>query len=283
MINNIQSLRFFAAMAVFMVHVAPRYKSMTPSMEVFDYFTLFGQSGVDIFFVISGYIMWHSTRKLHGCMDSTFFAMNRLARIFTGYWPFFILYFVYLFYLNIDALVDVDVLKSFLLIPQSRNKNLIGVTWTLFFELYFYLFMAFLVLTTREKALRILVFVGLFFLFLNIYKYLTMSNAELANFSYFQFLTSPYIVEFIAGCFAWELIKRETFSSYRSFVILGLLLILFGAWFNYEIMDRTIFHGYHRLYRVAIFGTAAFFLVYGLVGIEKQGHTLKHKLWINLY
>lgn len=284
MIHNIQALRFFAAMGVFMAHIAPSYSNMTASMGFFNYFTFFGQAGVDIFFAISGYIMWHSTRKLHGKTDSSFFLMNRFARIFTGYWPFFLLSFIFLYLIKPESLVEVDMLKSFLLIPQSMNKNLMIVTWTLFFELYFYIFMAVLILTSRKTALHLLWVVAFVFLIVNIYKSQTLSNTGLANFSYLQFFTSPYILEFLAGCFAWELIQRKILSPRLSIiaVILGITLITFGFWFNFHIMNGTIFYGYHNLYRISIFGTAAFLLVYGLVGIEKQGHIIRNKLWINL-
>ena len=72
-INNIQVLRFFAALSVMMVH-----------LPLFG----FGVWGVDFFFVISGFIMMYITD-----LSSKFFFLKRLARIIPLYWILTILVF----------------------------------------------------------------------------------------------------------------------------------------------------------------------------------------------
>lgn len=75
-IGNIQSLRAIAAILVVFVH-----------LEVFLHhldLKPFGHCGVDIFFVISGFIMVQTTRR--GGHSPARFMANRIARVVPLYW-----------------------------------------------------------------------------------------------------------------------------------------------------------------------------------------------------
>ena len=65
-IESIQVFRFFAAFSVMLVH-----------MPIFE----FGHWGVDIFFVISGFIMMYITEK-----NNNYFLIKRFIRIIPLYW-----------------------------------------------------------------------------------------------------------------------------------------------------------------------------------------------------
>jgi exopolysaccharide production protein ExoZ len=69
-INNIQVLRAFAALVVAITHTGYHFPSMHP----------FGSFGVDVFFVISGYVM---ARICDG--DTHFFFRRRVLRIVPPY------------------------------------------------------------------------------------------------------------------------------------------------------------------------------------------------------
>jgi peptidoglycan/LPS O-acetylase OafA/YrhL len=67
MFVNVQMLRFVAAMLVVFYHTAARIpESSTLSHQVFGLVETLGFAGVDIFFVISGYIMVYTTRGRAG-------------------------------------------------------------------------------------------------------------------------------------------------------------------------------------------------------------------------
>ncbi len=50
-----------------------------------------GFTGVDVFFVSSGYVMWLVSARDRGGRDAVAFCARRFSRIYTGYWPAFAL------------------------------------------------------------------------------------------------------------------------------------------------------------------------------------------------
>jgi peptidoglycan/LPS O-acetylase OafA/YrhL len=132
MIYGIQLLRFIAAALVVLTH----------SMGEFPQLTAYGWFGVDIFFVISGFIMSHITQN----QKDAFFA-KRLIRIVPQYWLFTVL-------LSVIALLAPNLLRSarfdplhilcsLFFIPHWTESTgfspIVKLGWTLNFEMLFYL------------------------------------------------------------------------------------------------------------------------------------------------
>ena len=82
MIISIQFLRFIAAFLVFIHHIY-----VIQGVE-----TSLGYRGVDLFFVVSGFVIYIVTEK-----ENKNFFLNRLIRIVPMYWSFTIL-LIFLFY-----------------------------------------------------------------------------------------------------------------------------------------------------------------------------------------
>jgi exopolysaccharide production protein ExoZ len=131
-INNIQALRAYAAVAVVLWHTG----------FIFPHMLQMGKFGVDIFFVISGYIM---ARICEG--DTRFFLRRRLIRIVPPYWAMTLLLFCFSlffprFLLSTSANPS-DLLRSLLFIPYYREDGLIRpllyIGWSLNYEILFYL------------------------------------------------------------------------------------------------------------------------------------------------
>ena len=81
MLYNIQFLRFVAAMLVVVYHAAARMPANDSMFQIlFGGGESLGFAGVDIFFVISGFIMAQTSANHSGANDSFDFARRRLAR-----------------------------------------------------------------------------------------------------------------------------------------------------------------------------------------------------------
>ena len=115
-----------------------------------------GFAGVDVFFVISGFIMYHTTVKANGPGASLDFLKRRAARIYSGYWPFFILAAIVFAWARPAHFEASNLLTSFLLWPAPLHEVLLDVSWTLSYEMYFYgLFTAMILLPLREVPDRL--------------------------------------------------------------------------------------------------------------------------------
>jgi len=277
MLYNIQFLRFVAAMLVVLYHAAARLPANDSVFQgIFSMGEAVGFAGVDIFFVISGFIMAHTTTNQAGAINGVDFARRRLARIFSGYWPFFILAVIIFSNFRPAHFADANLLKSFFLWPQSLNLILLEITWTLSFELYFYLLFSLLILlfSTQNRYLIVLL-ASISLLGLNLYHHFVTHSFSPENIYsiplWSQFLTSPFLLEFFAGVLvAWWLAKKPTGPA-LSWFFTGSLLFLAGGWINETFYSGLIEQGYHVVPRVFVYGLPASMILIGLVRMEARG------------
>ena len=277
MLYNIQFLRFVAAMLVVLYHCAGRIPANDSVFQaIFSTGVSLGFAGVDIFFVISGFIMAHTSSNQTGLTDSFDFARRRLARIFSGYWPFFVLAIVIFGYFRPEHFADSNLLKSFFLWPQSLNLVLLEITWTLSFELYFYLLFSLLILLfSPRNRYRIVLLAFLSLLVFNLYRHFVAHSFSADNIYYLtfwsQFLTSPFLLEFFAGALvAWWLARKPDGPALIWFIA-GTVLFLAGGWVNEWVYSGLIEQGYHVVPRVFVYGFPACMILAGLVRMEKMG------------
>lgn len=213
-INGIQILR---AVAVFLVTWLHAGQALGPWRVVeLPHFMAFG---IDIFFVISGFIMATiliRSRDTPGVGTSWRFLRRRLIRIFPIYWIFAGLEYARLAR-NFGPLLSSH-LPSFLLLPglYPHFPLLLGVSWTLVFEMFFYYALASITLFTVKRApeASILILGGAVLLGVLIHAHNPLTIM----------ITSPILLEFIAGATIALAFRR--FGKRRG---LGLLMLGLGA------------------------------------------------------
>ncbi|WP_272972121.1 acyltransferase family protein [Comamonas terrigena] len=140
-IESIQALRGIAALMVVVFHL------MTPAAingyEVISKIFSHGYIGVDIFFIISGFIMVLSTSKIAGGIASGYnFFVKRFFRI----WPLYVIATIAwstLYYTQgwTAKIIDLQILKSIFFIPKD-GVPFYSIGWTLDIEIVFYLIFA---------------------------------------------------------------------------------------------------------------------------------------------
>ncbi len=142
--DGIQALRFVAALLVVVTHsTLYTAERLDDSLGVWYR----GAIGVDIFFMISGFVMIVSTTGLVGRADGwKFFGMRRLIRIVPMYWIATTAKLATMLVVPVAVLhAQLDPAKvalSYFFLP-SRNAEgdvhpFLGVGWTLTFEMAFY-------------------------------------------------------------------------------------------------------------------------------------------------
>lgn len=146
-IDILQILRFVAALLVVIYHVSPEIGGITDFEGLF-HFVQNGGSGVDIFFVISGFIIT-LTAVRKPTFNAVNFALNRFFRIFPTYWIFLTLAILvgYISYRltgssgTYEMVEASSLLVSYLLAPLP--VQIYPVAWTLTLEITFYLIFCF--------------------------------------------------------------------------------------------------------------------------------------------
>lgn len=141
-LGNIQALRAIAALMVVVVHAYAVESTYLPGRPWTTPFHILGTYGVDLFFVISGTVMFVSTATWFGEKSAPRrFLARRATRIYPPYWIVTaIVLGVYLFApaaTGEHRSARPDILASFLAVPQP-GEPLLVVGWTLSYELIFY-------------------------------------------------------------------------------------------------------------------------------------------------
>ncbi|MFZ4759466.1 MAG: acyltransferase family protein, partial [Burkholderiaceae bacterium] len=168
--EGIQALRFVAALLVVVTHstfyVSERLVAGYPVWSS-------GAAGVDVFFVISGFVMVVSSHSLIGRPDGArVFMLRRLSRIVPLYWVATTLKVAAILAVPAAVLnggLDLGhVVKSYLFLPSYNEQGglhpVVAVGWTLNFEMFFYVVFA----TAMVLRVPPLPFVGLFFAALSV-------------------------------------------------------------------------------------------------------------------
>lgn len=135
--------RGIAASLVAMHHASnllsrPRFFGTAPFHDLMRYFDI----GVDFFFVLSGFIiMWIHSSDVGKRGRFSAYATRRWTRIYPPYWcvlvPLFLLYLMFPGSGIPSQRDPVNFVLSFFLLPNT-TPPVLGVAWTLVFEVFFY-------------------------------------------------------------------------------------------------------------------------------------------------
>ena len=217
-IDIIEFSRFVAAMLVMCVH-----------MPVFG----FGAFGVDIFFIISGFVMMHSTET-----TSSNFFKKRLIRILPNYYIFtlgvFILALKFPHLLN-NTTADLNhLLKSLFFIPFNKNETghfpILFLGWTLNLEMLFYSIFALSLMINKKYRGFISSYILLTIFFISAY----INSFPLKAYNDF------IIFEFILGMIIYLIIFKKNYIE--SFLML--LAIIIGCLFHeINLNNRLLIYG----------------------------------------
>lgn len=219
---GIQTLRGLAATLVVVHHALEQSNGAVGRFSP-DWLTTLGASGVDIFFVISGFIM------MYVCFGPgvqtptpTDFLLHRAIRIYPFYWVccLAILLISAIGFLKHHSWSGGTIFASFALLPST--DKLIGVSWTLVCEVYFYLIFAGALLCRSMTATAIVTASAIgFFMVLGNFLPPGPSSYLLAN---------PIQLEFCLGLllglfFVWAKNVRRSWPIGILFGIIGIVLL----------------------------------------------------------
>lgn len=200
--ESLQALRGVACLLVVVYHVAGVEAKFGTGFAPFRPALWFGFAGVDLFFVLSGFIIAATCRADLGKPGRVGgFLFRRAWRIFPVYWVVLALGVAWHVATCPDPLPArqwrAELTDSLFLLPQTSLPRFLSVAWSLSFELMFYLGFALLFLLPRRAAPVALAGWGL-----------AVLGAGAGGFAptnrFAALVVHPYVLEFLAGCVvAW--------------------------------------------------------------------------------
>lgn len=267
---GIQALRGVAALAVVLGHsmnFLERGEGALPAvMTEFQ-----GAVGVDLFFIISGFVMTISSGRLLGKQQpARIFLWRRLLRIAPLYWILTTVKLALVWFfpvLEAHHMSPWNVIASFLFVPSINGageiRPVITLGWTLNFEMAFYLLFACSLGARRRFLWVLLPMIGALGL---------LGLVRTATWPAWTSLADPIVLEFAAGVLIAVLtMRRRLPNGWMSGVAVGL-----GCagliWIK---------PGFSPALRAGYWGLPAALVVLGTVGLERALH---HRLprWVLL-
>jgi len=257
-IEPIQYLRGLAAVLVLLHHVA--FKLTRYPVDPLRWLHC-GDIGVDVFFVISGFVITHSVRGKHGSAASVNeFLRGRIARIIPLYWLLTVV--ANAVFIAAPSFVNssggtTNIVASYFLLPTD-DKYLVQNGWTLAYEFYFYALFASALLLPRAAGRGLVV---------TILCLLGSSNIVLTPHGPVQqFLLSPMLLEFAGGILLYLMYERAV--GLAPWVRLALAGIALTLWILVNAGQATGI-------RVLDYGVASWFLCLAAVARRQDAAPLR--------
>jgi exopolysaccharide production protein ExoZ len=230
---SVQVLRALAALGVTIFHLRPYFGINLGIRDVLPTYLSVGAAGVHVFFVISGFVILHSSAKLIGQPGSSReFFVRRCIRIVPLYWGVSLVVLLHTLVQHGASALPRSAIASFAFIPAARSNGLmypiVVPGWTLNFEMFFYVVFALGLLYRRNSvAFGVSAFcasISAFFAGIVVLSALTGPLPQP-----FAFWTNAMILEFVVGMFL-ALIYRKGFtvSGWVSVSLIGIGIIILG-------------------------------------------------------
>jgi peptidoglycan/LPS O-acetylase OafA/YrhL len=289
----LQHLRFFAAFAVLAHHILEE-ASGSPQALVSPAAQRLGACGVDIFFVISGLVMWHTTGGFASQTSARQFFTRRFTRIMPFYWACLAIVVALscsgIAFRNVQ-LGAVGFSESVLLLPSTTSAGLvISVAWTLVYELYFYIVCT-AALCFPWQRYRVALIVAMD---AAVPIALNMIGATAQA----RYYGNPVVIEFLCGVFLGSVSTRLPEPGPRIKWVLSMTCVALFWWASVASPDETT-SGLPASFRWWAWGLPATLLVAVFVHTEDRGGRvgraltvlgnasyvlyLTHGFWMNVF
>ncbi len=265
---ELDSLRGFAALMVVLGHYTKRFNELYQLDINFPFSFDYGQHGVQLFFLISGFVIFMTLNKTRHPFD---FIVSRFSRLFPAYWFSVLLTFSIISVFSFpdasriptfsEAIINLTMLQRWLLV-----KNVDPVYWTLAVELSFYAIMFGAYLSKQLKRIELLSALYLWVIIAVEFfeNYLNFHIPNLIRVS----LILDYGNLFIAGIMFYKLI-------HESKLIHHLIILSCFSTEYYLHSDSLIFVGcFFLLFYAFVFGKLQFIAVRPLIFLGSISYSL---------
>jgi exopolysaccharide production protein ExoZ len=256
-LGAIEACRGLAATAVVLYH-ASRHLDKTYGVPMLRDALQFGHAGVDLFFVISGFIILYvHYRDIGTPARLPHYVGRRFTRVLPTYWVALTLTILLASggHKGLPSLSDL--FWSITLAPSDHNL-ILGIAWTLRFELAFYVFFCILILNRIA---------GLAVLAIWLAAILAAAVARIALPGPAGVLTGAFNLEFFFGMTIAYTLRNTTIPVPRLWLAAGVSLFAAAA----VVEGMGLLDGYADYSRL-IYGIPSALIILGAAEAGRQGH-----------
>jgi peptidoglycan/LPS O-acetylase OafA/YrhL len=203
--KELDSLRGFAAIFVMLFHFSYHTVHESGILNL-------GVTGVDLFFIISGFVIFMSINSVSSSRE---FIVNRFARLFPTYWTCVL--FTTIAILIFGFVKDPLTITPYMFFSNMtmfqhylRAENIDGTYWTMIIEMVFYIF---ILLLYRLKLLKHILAVGLPLIAICLVWDIFIEDRFIGLYKLIRYVF-PLIAHFplfMAGIIFYRIIKSEKF------------------------------------------------------------------------
>ena len=273
-LNLLQVFRGLAAVMVILAHCDLIFNQNYQKDFLFKIFN-FGGSGVDFFFVLSGFIILYIHQSDIGNISKLkSFFIKRVTRIYPIYWVVLTLKLSASLFFAYDADTSqrniLEIFKAFILFPQSReilSSSFLGVSWTLSYEVLFYIIFG-LLIGLKPKLSFTIISIWLLLTFTHFIGVFELPKDSLM----LNFIFNEHNLEFFLGCVAAYIVSKHKIPQEMALICLGAFFYTLGAInYYYKVIEIS---------PVISFGIPSMLLVIGSTSLEMRKHVHVNHLLI---
>lgn len=269
---ELDALRGIAALSVMIFHY-----SIDQNAGKLGWEFRYGVTGVDLFFMISGFVITLSIQKIQKWQD---FAVFRFARLYPTFWACLLITTLFVLLYKPDSLTISQFLANLTMFPVYFGiENIDQVYWTLLVEMIFYLW---ILIVWLVRGMRHIVAIGFVFLvgvvlfhafgsrFPAVYSFLTLKVQFLNHFPLF-----------FTGILFYQLKFKGVSWQYLALIAVGMV----AAFYLHDKGGRSMYHTsalehdlliafYHLLFLLFVLGRLSFLVNPTLLFLGKISYSL---------
>lgn len=224
-IRSMEGIRGFAVFLVFLVHyvtlIEPWLLTNSITHAIARNIHTIGNTGVDLFFVLSGYLIYGMLIKKP--TEFKKYLYRRIQRIYPTFTVVFIIYLALSFAFPSESKIPHDwksgfvfVMQNYLLMPGLFDITpIITVAWSLSYEFFYYLLIPLLITTLKLRSWP------------RRYRILLFLSTSIILFGYFYNHSGPIrLLMFIAGIILYEAVESGYLKHFPPIGLLALILAI---------------------------------------------------------
>ena len=261
---ELDALRGLAAISVVFYHYFYRYDKLYGHPNLSVKWADLGQFGVELFFIVSGFVIYWTLNRIEKPLD---FIVSRFSRLYPVYWVCGLITFICVSIFGLPGR-EVDIVAAFQnlsMVQEYFSIPLIdGVYWTLTLELTFYFWMFLFFVAKRHHISEFL-----FLPFIGLSIFVATSGVSLWAPLKLLFIVNN-ISFFVAGICFFKIWDKS--SSFSTFLIL--ILTLITTCFTYSFVHFFIFLLLYLLFYFVVQNRLKFIAVKPLIFLGNISYAL---------